>query len=39
METDQTKALDIHGKPYSRVALVLIILFATFAGTLNQTSL
>ncbi|QIL50379.1 multidrug efflux MFS transporter [Weissella coleopterorum] len=39
MATDQKKALDIHGKPYSRVALVIIILFATFAGMLNQTSL
>lgn len=30
---------DIHGKPYSRTALISLLLIATFAGVLNQTSL
>lgn len=38
--TDITnKVVDIHGKPYSRMAFILVILLATFAGMLNQTSL
>jgi len=39
MTKNTNQALDIHGKPYSRVTLIIIILFATFAGMLNQTSL
>ncbi|MCM0583355.1 multidrug efflux MFS transporter [Weissella diestrammenae] len=39
MTENTNQALDIHGKPYSRVTLIVIILFATFAGMLNQTSL
>lgn len=31
--------LDIHGKPYSRLAMLIVILVATFAGMLNQTTL
>lgn len=30
---------DIHGKPYNRAALISLLLIATFAGVLNQTSL
>lgn len=30
---------DIHGKSYNRTALVSLLLIATFAGVLNQTSL
>ncbi|MDR0898931.1 MAG: MFS transporter, partial [Lactobacillaceae bacterium] len=33
------KPLDIHGKPYSRVMFIVIMLVATFAGMLMQTSL
>ncbi|MGX4645150.1 MDR family MFS transporter [Holzapfeliella sp. JNUCC 80] len=38
METTQNH-LDIHGKPYNRITVMLLILFATFAGILMQTSL
>lgn len=35
-----TKAkYDIHGKPYNRTAMITLLLIATFAGVLNQTSL
>lgn len=30
---------DIHGKPYNRTAMITLLLIATFAGVLNQTSL
>ena len=30
---------DIHGKPYSRTLMILLLLVATFAGVLNQTTL
>ncbi|MET3644699.1 MDR family MFS transporter [Streptococcus gallinaceus] len=30
---------DIHGKPYNRTAMIILLLVATFAGVLNQTSL
>lgn len=30
---------DIHGKPYNRTAMLIILLIGTFAGVLNQTSL
>lgn len=30
---------DIHGKPYNRTAMLIILLVGTFAGVLNQTSL
>ncbi|MFS1663753.1 MDR family MFS transporter [Streptococcus sp. zg-JUN1979] len=30
---------DIHGKPYNRNLMILLLLVATFAGVLNQTSL
>lgn len=33
------RPVDIHGQGYSRAALLIIILVATFAGTLMQTSL
>ncbi len=33
------KTHDIHGKPYNRIAMILLLLIATFAGVLNQTSL
>lgn len=33
------QSLDIHGKPYSRIAMLLIIVLATFAGMMNQTTL
>jgi EmrB/QacA subfamily drug resistance transporter len=39
MAHEKTQALDIHGKPYSRFAMVVLLLIATFAGMLNQTSL
>ncbi|MCK1255786.1 multidrug efflux MFS transporter [Streptococcus uberis] len=31
--------IDIHGKSYNRTAMVILLLVATFAGILNQTSL
>lgn len=31
--------IDIHGKPYNRTAMITLLLVATFAGVLNQTSL
>ncbi|MBM7635669.1 MDR family MFS transporter [Streptococcus saliviloxodontae] len=34
-----TQNYDIHGKPYNRTALLILLLIATFAGMLNQTSL
>ncbi|WP_159561566.1 MDR family MFS transporter [Streptococcus halichoeri] len=34
-----TKTIDIHGRPYNRSAMVMLLLIATFAGVLNQTSL
>lgn len=33
------KTFDIHGKEYNRTAMVMLLLIATFAGVLNQTSL
>ncbi|WP_373719374.1 MDR family MFS transporter [Weissella soli] len=39
MANGKEQALDIHGKSYSRFAMVLLLLIATFAGMLNQTSL
>ena len=39
MANGKEQALDIHGKSYSRFAMVLLLLVATFAGMLNQTSL
>lgn len=33
------KTFDIHGKEYNRTAMVMLLLIATFAGGLNQTSL
>lgn len=33
------KTFDIHGKEYNRTAMVMLLLVATFAGVLNQTSL
>ena len=30
---------DIHGKSYNRTAMIVLLLVATFAGVLNQTSL
>ncbi|MDR2660441.1 MAG: multidrug efflux MFS transporter [Lactobacillaceae bacterium] len=35
----QNDAVDIHGKKFNRLAFVLVILIATFAGMLMQTSL
>ncbi len=37
MSTDYT--VDIHGKHFNRTAMVILLLVATFAGILNQTSL
>ncbi|EFR44905.1 MDR family MFS transporter [Streptococcus pseudoporcinus] len=37
MSTDYK--VDIHGKPFNRTAMVILLLVATFAGILNQTSL
>ncbi|TYC48103.1 DHA2 family efflux MFS transporter permease subunit [Weissella muntiaci] len=31
--------LDVHGKPYNRTAMILVLLVGTFAGMLMQTSL
>lgn len=33
------KTVDIHGKEYNRLAMMLLILVVTFAGMLNQTGL
>lgn len=30
---------DNHGKPYNRTIMIILLLIATFAGVLNQTSL
>lgn len=35
----KNQASDIHGKSYSRISVMLLILLATFAGILMQTSL
>lgn len=37
MSTDYN--VDIHGKPFNRTTMVILLLVATFAGILNQTSL
>ena len=34
-----SRPLDIHGKPYNRTALVLVLLIGTFCTVLNQTIL
>lgn len=36
---EKSRQLDIHGKPYHRMAMLIVILVATFAGMLNQTTL
>lgn len=38
-KTTATRPLDAHGKPYHRGAMVALLLVATFAGALNQTTL
>ncbi|MCL2676535.1 MAG: multidrug efflux MFS transporter [Streptococcaceae bacterium] len=38
-EIENKQALDIHGKPVNRIAVVALILIATFGGMLMQTSL
>ncbi|MGT2888018.1 multidrug efflux MFS transporter [Streptococcus didelphis] len=35
----KNKTVDIHGNAYNRSAMVMLLLIATFAGVLNQTSL
>ncbi|KHD44982.1 MDR family MFS transporter [Streptococcus hongkongensis] len=35
----KTETFDIHGKTFNRSAMIMLLLIATFAGVLNQTSL
>ncbi|MBM7617123.1 EmrB/QacA subfamily drug resistance transporter [Weissella uvarum] len=38
-DTTHARPVDVHGKPYNRTIMVIVILVATFSGVLMQTSL